>query len=178
MSMTARYDAGVPPNGAEIRAALERVVTSPGFRAAPRLSSFLGFIVEETLAGQANRIKGYSIAVGALGRSDTFNPQTDPIVRVEASRLRRALDRYYTGPGRHDALVIELPRGRYAPTFRRRKTNRSLHAFILNGGLVILRAARQRFCLAAFVACYWHRRFGGWNEANDEYHPQRIAGRK
>ena len=70
------------------------------------------------LAGRSDRIKGYTIGVHALGRGESFDPQTDPIVRVEAGRLRRALARYYAGAGSTDPLVIELPRGGYVPTFR------------------------------------------------------------
>jgi hypothetical protein len=76
-------------------------------------------VVEAALAGCADRLKAYTIAVEALGRGENFDPQTDPIVRVEAVRLRRALAAYYAGPGAHDPLIIELPRGRYVPTFRR-----------------------------------------------------------
>ena len=115
--MTATDDAVATPNEAEIRATLDRVLACPNFRASPQLASFLRFVVEETLAGQADRIKAYSVAVGALGRRDNFDPQTNPIVRVEAGRLRRALERYYAGPGCHDEVVIELPLGSYIPTF-------------------------------------------------------------
>jgi hypothetical protein len=88
--MMARHDVAVLPSDLEIRAALDRVVASVTLRRSPRLVSFLCFVVETTLAGQANRIKGYLIAVEALGRKDDFDPQSNPIVRVEAGRLRRA----------------------------------------------------------------------------------------
>src|SRR6202011_835820 len=54
-----------------------------------------------------------------------FNPQIDPIVRVEATRLRRTLERYYAGAGANDPIVIELPRGTYVPTFSRRAAARA-----------------------------------------------------
>jgi hypothetical protein len=95
-------------------------VASRAFRSAPKLSAFLRFVVERTLAGDAAHIKGYTIAIEALGRDESFDPATDPIVRVEAGRLRRALARYYAEDGRDDAIVIELARGSYVPTFRRR----------------------------------------------------------
>jgi hypothetical protein len=144
---------GASPSEAEIRAALSRVVTSPNFRASPQLASFLRFVVNETLTGHADCIKGYSIAVGALGRNDTFDPQTNPIVRVEAGRLRLALDRYYAGPGRHDQLVIELPRGSYIPTFGRRRMAHGLSALAAYGRQLIPQAVRRRLRLVAFVAC-------------------------
>jgi tetratricopeptide (TPR) repeat protein len=105
---------------ADIRAALDRLVASDLLRASPQLAAFLRFVVEATLRGDSDRIKGYTIAIEALGRSDDFDPQSDPIVRVEAARLRRAIERHYAGPGADDPVVIDLPRGTYVPTFRRR----------------------------------------------------------
>lgn len=99
---------------------LDHIISSPTFRSAPRLAAFLRFVVEMALSGQSDRIKGYTIGVEALGRSENFDPRTDAIVRVEAGRLRRALARYYTGEGADDPLIIELPRGRYVPVFHAR----------------------------------------------------------
>jgi hypothetical protein len=104
----------------DIGDALEHVVASAAFRSAPRLAAFLRFVVEMTLAGQRDRIKGYTIGVQALGRGESFDPQTDPIVRVEAGRLRRALARHYAGAGRNDPVMIDLPRGSYVPMFHAR----------------------------------------------------------
>jgi len=106
------------PSGTEIRAALDRIVASEMFRMSPQLAAFLRFVIEASLRGDGGRIKGYTIAVEALGRGEDFDPQADPIVRVEAGRLRRALAEYYAGPGAADVVVIDLPRGRYIPTFR------------------------------------------------------------
>jgi hypothetical protein len=108
------------PSSAEIRAELETVLLSESFLRSPRLVSFLRFIVEADLRGQRACIKGITIAVEALGRGVDFDPEKDPIVRVEAGRLRRALRRYYDGPGEADLIVIDVPRGRYVPTFRYR----------------------------------------------------------
>lgn len=102
---------------AAARGALARVLASDGFRASPRLAAFLGFVVERTLAGESGALKGYTIATGALGRPAAFDPQADPIVRVEAGRLRRALAGYYAGPGHDDPVIITVPRGRYVPRF-------------------------------------------------------------
>src|ERR1043165_5605357 len=107
------------PCADEIRAALERMAASEAFRGSPQLVAFLRYVVEATLRGTADRIKGYTIAVEALGRADNFDPQTDPIVRVEAMRLRRALARYYAHGGKHDPVALDLPLGNYVPTFRR-----------------------------------------------------------
>jgi hypothetical protein len=106
----------------DIRQQLSRILNSSPFRDAFRLTSFLSFIVEMTLAGNGSKLKAYTIAVEALGRGTDFDPQTDPIVRVEAVRMRQALARYYSGIGRDDALVIEVPRGSYVPAFHRRNS--------------------------------------------------------
>lgn len=100
-----------------IRACLARVLASDAFRAAPQLSAFLGFIVERAVEGRSSELKGYTIAVEAFGRSTDFDPQTDPIVRVEAGRLRRALAQYYAGEGAGDPLRITMPVGAYVPAF-------------------------------------------------------------
>src|ERR1044072_5400084 len=112
-------EGGERPCGDEIRAALERMAASEAFRGSPQLVAFLRYVVEATLRGAAERIKGYTIAVEALGRAENFDPQADPIVRVEAMRLRRALTRYYEKGGKHDPVVIDLPLGNYVPMFRR-----------------------------------------------------------
>jgi hypothetical protein len=104
-------------NSRGIDAALGRIVASAGFRSAPQLASFLRYVVATALSGQGDRLKGYTIGVEALGRDPSFDPQTDPIVRVEAGRLRHALAHYYAGAGRDEPLVIVLPRGNYVPVF-------------------------------------------------------------
>jgi hypothetical protein len=109
------------PDNAGIHAALAGVIDSAGFRASPQLAAFLRYIVEATLRGEQDRIKAYTIGVEALGRGHDFDPQKDPIVRVEASRLRQALQTYYANDGVADAIIIDVPRGRYVPTFRRRE---------------------------------------------------------
>ncbi len=104
----------------EIRAQLQRLRTAEPFASSPQLVSFLDYVVEETLAGRARDLKGYTIAVEALGRPTDFDPQNDPIVRVEARRLRQAIKFYYDGPGRDDPVVIDIPLGGYVPLFQRR----------------------------------------------------------
>jgi hypothetical protein len=79
-------------------------------------------VVERALAGRGAEIKSYTIAVEALGRDPSFEPEADPIVRVEAGRLRQALALYYAGAGSTDPVIIELLRGSYVPKFRPRGT--------------------------------------------------------
>lgn len=102
----------------EVRAELERVLASDAFRNAPQLAAFLTYVVERKLAGRAGDLKGYTIAVEALGRPSDFDPQSDPIVRVEAGRLRRALGIYYAEEGAANPVRIMIPVGAYVPTFR------------------------------------------------------------
>ena len=108
------------PSEAEVQAALDRILASESFRTSPQLGAFLRFVVEAALGGRATSLKGYTIGVEALGRDAGFDPQIDPIVRVEATRLRRAMERYYGGAGSDDPVVIDLPRGSYVPAFMRR----------------------------------------------------------
>jgi adenylate cyclase len=84
------------------------------FEQAGRSSSFLRFVVEQTLAGQGDRLKGYTVAVEVFGRPPDFDAQSDPLVRVEAGRLRRRLIEYYADEGRDDPVRIDLPRGSYS----------------------------------------------------------------
>ena len=97
---------------------LKRIVTSKAFRQADRLKRYLSFIVEETLAGRGESLKEFVVGVEVFGKPESFDPRNDPIVRVQARRLRAQLTRYYSEEGQHDALVIELPKGGYAPVFR------------------------------------------------------------
>ena len=94
---------------------LRRMLAGSTFQNASRSRDLLRFLVEETLAGRAERIKEYTIGVEALGRPDLFDPRIDPIVRAEASRLRTKLKSYYAGEGKDDLVVIQLPPGTYVP---------------------------------------------------------------
>src|SRR5687767_12568884 len=103
------------PDAAQVRAQIARMTKSTVFGNSPQLSAFLLFIVEAALRGKGERLKGYTIGVEVLRRDVSFDPQIDPIVRVEATRLRRAIERYYAGPGADDSVLIALPRGGYVP---------------------------------------------------------------
>lgn len=102
------------PSEAEVRVAVDRVLASRCFEQATRSSRFLRFVVEQTLTGQGERLKGYTIAIEVFGRPPDFDAQSDPLVRVEAGRLRRRLIEYYAGEGKNDPLRIDLPRGAYS----------------------------------------------------------------
>src|SRR4051812_41717458 len=101
---------------------LDRVLASPTFQQGDRLKRFLKFIVCEAVAGRRHELKEYVIGVQVFGKEEAFDPRTDPIVRVQARRLRAKLVRYYREEGRADETVIELPKGGYAPVFKQRDT--------------------------------------------------------
>ena len=111
----------IPPSADEVLAELDRVLTSSNFEAGERRRALLRLIVEETLAGRADRLKGYTIATRVFGRGKSFDPQTDPVVRLEARRLRRDLDSYYVEAGYLDPVRISIPKGAYLAHFERRE---------------------------------------------------------
>jgi adenylate cyclase len=101
---------------AQVRAHLEQLLASPLFDASARSRDFLCFVVDETLAGRGATINQTAIAIGVFGRRPDFDPVLDPIVRVQAGRLRRSLERYYLLRNA-DPIRIELQKGSYTPVF-------------------------------------------------------------
>jgi serine/threonine-protein kinase len=95
---------------------LARVLGSPAFARAERLKRFLQFVVELTIAGRGEEIKESTIALDVCGRDASFDPRIDPIVRVDATRLRARLREYYQAEGRYDQVRFDLPKGAYVPT--------------------------------------------------------------
>ncbi len=100
-----------------VRKELGCILDSQAFKDKAMLRGFLCFVVEETLAGRAHQIKGYTVATQVFGRRNDFDPTIDPIVRIQAGRLRRALESYYLGQGKRDQLRIDIGKGSYIPTF-------------------------------------------------------------
>lgn len=109
----------VDPPESEVSEALDRLLAWPEIARSAHLTGFLSYIVRKTLQGESATIKAYSIAVDVLNRSSDFDPQADPIVRVQARRLRSLLEQYYATVGAGETLRIELPTGRYVPEFVR-----------------------------------------------------------
>ncbi len=101
----------------EMRAELAAVLSSKYFSRAPTLVQFLSYVCEKYFQGQAEQIKEYTVAIEAFGRPDTFEPKRDPIVRVDANRLRLRLQKYYRYEGRTHPIRISLPTGQYIPVF-------------------------------------------------------------
>jgi TolB-like protein/Tfp pilus assembly protein PilF len=103
-----------------VRGQLDRILASTTFKQVDRLKRFLSFIVLESISGRSNELKEYVIGVHVFGKEPSFDPRTDPIVRVQARRLRAKLARYYQEDGRGDEVIIDLPKGGYAPVFKPR----------------------------------------------------------
>src|SRR5260221_625797 len=120
--MTAKPGPGTV-SAESVRQELERILASKQFIGSDRLSRFLRFAVERTLAEQSGTdqptgLKEYIIATEVYEKDQSFDPRMDPIVRVEARRLRDRLKEYYEGEGSGNPVRIELPKGAYAPVFQ------------------------------------------------------------
>jgi adenylate cyclase len=107
---------------------LERVLSSNAFRNCRQLSRFLRFAVDQALAGENGSSKETSIGVEIFGRSPDYDPGADPVVRVEARRLREKLAEYYDREGRDDRIHIAMPKGGYLPAFEIRGATRQPRA--------------------------------------------------
>jgi TolB-like protein/Tfp pilus assembly protein PilF len=117
--------ASAKPCPEEIRAQVDKILASRLFTRSERLCRFLRFCVEQTLDEKGDQLKEQLVGVEVFDRKGDYDPRTDPIVRVEAMRLRSKLKAYYTSTGRPDCVLIELPKGAYVPSFRTRNANHS-----------------------------------------------------
>lgn len=100
---------------------LQAILGSPNFYATEQQKNFLNFVVNESLAGRSNQLKGYTVATQVFGRSSDFDASLDPIVSIQANKLRRALEHYYLTEGKQDSILIDIPKGTYAPVFEQQK---------------------------------------------------------
>jgi len=130
-----------------IREQLQRIVVSPVFLHSERLRRFLTHCVEAELAGRVDDLKEYTIAIVAFDRPKHYNPAEDPIVRVEARRLRKKLDEYYQTLGSADPVVIDVPKGGYQPVFTMRRRETPPRRMVLFAGV----GAVALCCVAAGV---------------------------
>jgi serine/threonine-protein kinase len=128
------------------RQQLDRILASATFQQVDRLRRFLSFVVLESIAGRQDELKEYIVGIQVFGKEAAFDPRSDPVVRVQARRLRARLDRYYADEGQADEILIELPKGGYAPVFSRREAGavrrRSLSTSIVS---------RNTACVLAFA---------------------------
>ena len=101
----------------DISRQLKRMLYNPDFQASPQQIGILNYVVNQTLAGNADYIKGYTVATEVLGRGPDFDQSIDPVVSIQAGRLRRAIERYYLTTGKNDPTRIDIPKGTYGPIF-------------------------------------------------------------
>lgn len=106
------------PTTAAVREQLRKILASTPFARAERMRRFLEYTVAQMLSGQGSFLKEYSIALNVYDKPEGFDPRLDPIVRVEASRLRAKLREYYDTEGHGDAVLISLAKRSYKPQFR------------------------------------------------------------
>jgi hypothetical protein len=105
----------------ELKQQADRIVRSASFRASEILRHLLSYLAERAVAGAAEPVRVREIATVVFGRSEDFDSQTDSIVRVHTGRLRSKLAEYYLSEGAEDPLVISIPKGSYALSWRSRQ---------------------------------------------------------
>ena len=150
---------------------VQRILSSPPFQKSGRLRDLLQYITEQTIRGLAHELTEQHIGEAVFHKRPGYSPLEDSSVRVHARQLRLKLHEYFDGVGRDQVLVIEIPKGAYAPTFRaakaetgarpvqiereRARSNRTVLPWTLCGALAILFAATllfSRFDRSANVA--------------------------
>ena len=104
-----------------IRTQLRKILSSTTFARSERLARFLNFTVDETLEGRGDNLKEFVIGVEVFDKDEKYDPRMDPIVRVEARRLREKIRKYYETEGRDDPVYIDFPIGGYAPVVQTRE---------------------------------------------------------
>jgi TolB-like protein/Flp pilus assembly protein TadD len=143
---------------ASIQAEVARVIASPELSGARSLADFLRFVVEAAIDGRGAQIKEYVIGVEVFGRGPDFDPRTDPIVRVQALKLRARLERYYQSADRKGDVQIVLTKGSYVPEFQ----FRTAPANPLFRGVLRPRTAAAALAAALLLLCpavfYWYHR--------------------
>ena len=92
---------------------VERLLQSESFRHAPSSRRLLRYLADHSTAPDADQLKEYTIGIDAFGKSANYDPRLDSTVRIQIGRLRQKLAEYYLSEGKDDAVIIELPRGRF-----------------------------------------------------------------
>lgn len=117
--VTSLHSSAKPISLFEKREELHRILESKSFAGAPKKTRFLEFVSEQAFLGNGDKLNEYLIGVEVYDRGSEFNPQRDPIVRVQAHEIRRLLKKYYEEDGKDGLIRIDLPSGHYVPLFRR-----------------------------------------------------------
>lgn len=117
VSEQAPLDIRIEENQTRVKDQLNRILSSKAFDQSPKMKELLSFVVEQTLIGNGDRLKQFTIATEVFDRDADFDHQADPIVRIQAGRVRRTLETYYLTEGVNDPIVLSIPKGRYSPLF-------------------------------------------------------------
>lgn len=136
-----------------VREHLARLLQWRGLANARQLSGLLSYAVEETLAGRASHIKETTIGVDVFGRPPSFDPRVDPIVRVQAAKLRARLKEYYETEGAGEPLRVGFPKGCYVPVIERCPPNGLPAAAGAAPAAAVSRARALRWGAVALAAC-------------------------
>ncbi|MBX5205992.1 hypothetical protein [Rhizobium sp. NZLR1] len=143
------------PKIEDILQQMERVLASADFHLPERGRKFFRFVVTETLEGRSQYLKAFTIANEIFGRQNSFDAQNDPVVRIEAGRIRRGLERYYLVAGQSDAIVITIPKGGYVPRFEYARGSHSAGQSEHTGHIDLLPSSngrgRQKLSMAALL---------------------------
>lgn len=97
---------------------VERIVASPAFQRSARLREFLLYVTERMIQRHASELTEQHIGHALFGKPADYTPLEDSSVRVHARQLRLKLHEYFDGEGRSEPLIVEIPKGSYAPVFR------------------------------------------------------------
>jgi TolB-like protein len=112
-----KSDTGHTVSHKDIQEQVDKICQSPELSSKLQLCRLLKYLVEETLTGREEHLKGYKIGVEVFGKEEGFDPEQNPLVRIHAGRLRRMLRLYYLDIGKNDPVRIEIPKGNYIPVF-------------------------------------------------------------
>lgn len=150
--------------------AIQRILKSQAFGRSETLCRFIEFVGEQSIEGNYDHLKEYTIATEALGRSKEYDPSCDSVVRVQANRVRTKLQQYYETEGIEDPILIQLPQGKYHLGFSRRRSAR------LQAKWVLAWAWNHAAFVALSVACVTF--FGLWLSALGDSEPPEVRAAK
>ncbi len=99
---------------------LNRICASKEFVTKPVIKKFLTYLITEYVEGRSDQLKGYTIGLDVFDLGKGFDPDQNPLVRINAGRLRRLLKMYYLEEGKNDLIQIDIPKGTYCPVITKR----------------------------------------------------------
>jgi hypothetical protein len=122
---------------------VRRIVSSPPFQKSTRLRDLLQFITEQTIHGNAHELTEQHIGNALFHKPSGYSPLEDSSVRVHARQLRLKLHEYFNEEGRNEPLILDIPKGSYAPVFRTVLKTADLPAAIASAPIPVM-AWRRR----------------------------------